>query len=145
MRVDDVIARLADRVPELAGRIGGAASLAQLMAQNQLPQQQTAAQVISTGLSGGAPDAAAGLYRQSFDETITVILTFRHAGATGALVLERLDEVKMAVICAIAGWEPEGAMSPFRLVRGQVVNMAAGTLIYSIDFALGDQLRIVPS
>ena len=144
MLVDDVIARLQDRVPDLSGRIEGAAHFAQLQAQNQLPHVTPAANVISTGLQGGVPDAASGLFRQSFDETIGVILTFRNAPGKGERALDRVDTIKLAVIEAICGWAPEEMVGVFRLVRGAIVSFAAGTLVYQIEFAAGDQLRITP-
>jgi hypothetical protein len=137
-----VIDRLKERVPQLASRVEGAAHLAQMMAANQLPQVTPAANVIATGLSGGTPDAAAGVFRQAYDETVTVYLTFRNVQGPGGNALDLFDEVKWAVIAALCGWGPETAVGVFRLVRGQVVNMATGTLLYQIDFALGDQLRI---
>lgn len=142
MLADDVIQRLQERVPQLSNRVEGAAHLAQLMAQNQLPQHTPAANVIATGLAGGAADAATGLFRQSYDETVTVYLTFRNVQGTGGNALDLFDEVKWTVIEALCGWGPETAVGVFRLVRGQVVNMTTGTLLYQIDFAIGDQLRI---
>jgi hypothetical protein len=142
MLADDVIQRLKELVPQLATRVEGAAHLAQLMAANQLPQHSPAANVIASGLSGGAPDAAAGLFRQPFDETVTVYLTFRNVQGAGGNALDLFDEVKWAVIKALCGWAPADTVGVFRLVRGQVVSMTTGTLLYQIDFAIGDQLRI---
>jgi hypothetical protein len=143
MLSDDVIQRLKERVPELKTRVEGAASLVQLMQANQLPQTTPAANVISSGLTGGAPDAAAGLFRQAFDETVPVFLTFRNVQGSGTRALDLFDAVRWGVIEALCGWGTDDSVGVFRLVRGQVVNMAAGTLIYQIDFAIGDQLRIV--
>jgi len=142
MLADDVIQRLKDRVPELQHRVEGAAHLAQLMAQNLLPQNTPAANVIATGLTGGAPDAGAGLFRQAYDEQVTVYLTFRNVQGTGGNALDLFDQVKWAVIEALCGWAPDDTVGVFRLQRGQVVNMSTGTLLYQIDFAIGDQLRI---
>ena len=142
MLADDVMQRLKDLVPELQHRVEGAAHLAQLMAQNNLPQNTPAANVIASGISGGAPDVGAGLFRQPYDETVTVYLTFRNVQGPGGNVLDLFDQVKWAVIEALCGWAPAGVIGVFRLVRGQVENMATGTLLYRIDFAIGDQLRI---
>ena len=142
MLVDEVITRLKERAQLLNGRVEGAASLVQLMQQNQLPQVTPAANVISAGLAGGAPDVGAGLFRQAYDETVAVFLTFRNVQGTGARALDMFDAVRTQVIQVLCGWAPGGVLGVFRLVRGQVVNMAAGTLIYQIDFAIGDQLRI---
>ena len=142
MLVDDVKSRLSDRVPDLSGRIEGAANLVDLLRQNGLSQQALSANLIASGLQGGAVDAASGLFRQAIDETITVVLTFRSVGATGAQVLDRMDEIIRAVIDAVCGWAPEASPGVFRLVRGNVASLTAGTLVYQIDFAIADQLRI---
>lgn len=145
MLIEDLIQRLKERVPDLSSRVEGALNLADLMAQNGLPQVTPAANVLSVGLQGGQPDAASGLFRQSFDEVFGVILTFRNNTPTGKKAFERVEEIKRAVIEAVAGWSPEDAFGVFRLTRGTVINFSAGTLVYQIDFAIGDQLRIVPS
>lgn len=142
MLAEDVISRLKERVPLLQGRIEGAAHLAQLMASNQLPQVTPAANVIASGLAGGSADASTGYFVQSVDETVTVYLTFRNVLGPGGNALELFDQVKWSVIEALCGWAPDEPVGVFRLVRGQVVNMATGTLLYQIDFAIGDQLRI---
>ncbi len=142
MLVDDVIQRLKERVPEFSSRVEGAAHLAQLMAANQLPQITPAANVISSGLGGGAPNAGSGYFVQPYDETVSVYLTFRNVVGPGGNVLDLFDRVKWAVIETLCGWGPEDAVGVFRLVRGQVREMASGTLLFQIDFAIGDQMRI---
>lgn len=142
MLADDVIARLKERVPHLQHRVEGAAHMVQLMAANQLPQVTPAANVISSGLSGGQPDASSGYFRQAFEETITVFLSFRNVQGPGGNALDLFDQVKWQVIEALCGWAPDEPVGVFRLVRGQVVRMETGTLLYQIDFAIGDQLRI---
>lgn len=145
MLVQTLIERLKARVPDLSGRVEGALNLAELMAQNGLPQVTPAANVLSVGLTGGAPDAAAGMFRQAFEEVFGVILTFRNNTPTGRRAFERPDEIRRAVIEAVAGWSPDGVVGTFRLARGTLVNFSAGTLVYQIDFAIGDQLRIDPT
>jgi hypothetical protein len=140
---DHVIQRLKDRVTALSGRVEGAASLVQLMQENQLPQHSPAANVISSGLAGGATTTGAGTFVQAVDETVSVFLTFRNVQGKGTRALDHFDAVREDVIAALCGWAPGDTVGVFRLVRGQVVRMAAGTLIYQIDFAVGDQLRII--
>lgn len=137
-----VIDRLKERVAAFSGRVEGVASLVQLIQQNQLPGVTPAARVMASALQGGQPDSSAGLFRQSFDQTVTVYLVFRNVQGTGGNELDRFDDVLWAVIHALCGWAPEETVGVFRLLRGQVVNMTAGTLLYQIDFAIGDQLRI---
>ncbi|WP_295081123.1 hypothetical protein [Tabrizicola sp.] len=145
MLIEDLIERLKERVPDFSGRVEGALNWAELKAQGRLPQTTPAANVISVGLQGGTPDAAAGLFRQAYDEVFGVILTFRNNDAVGRRAFERSEEIKRAVIEAVAGWSPKGVLGTFRLARGTLVAIDAGTLSFQIDFAIGDQLRIDPS
>lgn len=145
MLVEGLIARLKERVPDLSGRVEAALSLADLMAQGRLPETTPAAHVLSVGLVGKPADAAAGLFRQAFDEVFGVVLTFRNNTPTARKGFDCVEEIKRAVIEAVAGWSPEGVLGTFALARGTQVSFTAGTLVYQIDFAIGDQLRIIPS
>lgn len=145
MLIEDLIARLKERVPDFSGRVEGALNLAELMAAGALPQTTPAANVLSVGLQGGTPDAAAGLFRQPYEEVFGVMLTFRSNTPVGKRAFDRVEEIKRAVIEAVAGWVPSDQFGPFRLARGTLVNFSAGTLVYQIDFAIGDQLRIIPT
>jgi hypothetical protein len=147
MLAEDVIDRLKERVTLLENRVEGAAHMAALVAQNQLPQVTPAANVISSGLQGSAFEVSTGLYRQYFDETITVYLTFRNLPGKGARAIDLYLPVRQAVIEAICGWAPTGPdgeepVGVFRLTAARTENMQTGTLLYRIDFAIGDQLRI---
>lgn len=137
-----VIERLKERVSLLDNRVEGAAHLAQLMASNSLPQNTPAANVISSGLVGREVSASAGSFTQHFDETITVYLTFRNVQGKGTRAIDLYLPVRKAVIDALCGWGPEGTVGVFRLTAGRTENMLTGTLLYRIDFAIGDQLRI---
>lgn len=145
---EEVKARLAD-VTALAGRIEPAASLSDLMARNQLPQVTPAAFVLPLGLRGGRADAAAGLYRQDIAEMLGVVLILRSAGdATGGKLADRLTPIRDDVIRRIAGWAPpsgwlEGeTIGVFTVSRGQLITLSAGALVYQLDFAVDDQVRI---
>lgn len=141
----DLIERLKERVPDLSNRVEGALSLADLMAQGRLPETTPAANVIQVGLVGKPADSAAGLFRQGFDEVFGVVLTFRNNTPTARKGFDRVEEIKRAVIEAVCGWSPDGVLGTFSLARGTQVSFSAGTLVYQIDFAIGDQLRIDPS
>ena len=142
--ISDVIARLDTYVPDLSGRIEGAAQFAALMKSNALPQVTPAAHVLPLGLQGGQADASAGEFTQIYQEVIGVVLTLRSNERTGAKALPPLDQLIMEVISAIAGWGPDSAIGVFRLVRGSILSMSAGTIVYQLDFSLSDQLRIIP-
>lgn len=141
--IAEVIARLQAQVPDLAGRVEGAASFADLMRRNALPQHTPAAHVLPLGLRGGKADAASGAFTQAFDETVAVLLTVRSYDRTGAPALEDVDTLIRVIVEAVAGWAPGDEVGVFALGRGQLVNMSAGTIVYQLDFTISDQLRIL--
>lgn len=141
--IADVISRLTDQVAALSGRVEGAAQFADLMRRNALPQVTPAAHVLPLGLQGGSAEAATGIFTQMTDKSVGIVLTIRSHDRTGAKALATVEELIDSVVTAIAGWTPGSTVGVFRLMRGQLVNMSAGTLVYQLDFAISDQLRIV--
>lgn len=144
--MSDAIALVRDRlgagVPELTGRIEGAAAFADLMRQNALPQVTPAAFVIPLGLQGGAAEAVTGFFRQEVQEVLGVMLVLRTFSRTGDQALPELGQLVASVVAAVAGFAPDDAVGVFRLVRGALVSMTAGTIVYQLEFSLSDQLRI---
>jgi len=136
MLADDIITRLKDRVPGLQNRVEGASGMA------QVPQVTPAARVIASGLLGGQPDAGSDIFRQQFEETVSVYLIFRNVQGAGGNELDLFDTLKFAVIEALAGWAPDDSFGVLRLTRGQVERFETGTLIYRIDLSIANQLRI---
>lgn len=137
--VKDLVAE----IPALAGRVHGAAKLAELTKGNSLTQVAPAAFVLPLGLQGGAVSAATGLYVQAVDRLVGVVLVVRNLGdATGEKAVGELDPLVDAVIDAVCGWAPPSAIGVFKLQRGELVSIAGGTITYQLDFALDDQLRI---
>jgi len=145
MLIDDVIARLNDKVPDLIHRIEGAAELSALVRSKSLPNELPFAFVLPLGLRGGANEVTAGLYRQIVDDTISVVLLVEAAGDhSGEKALPEIDALKEAIINAVCGWAPADAFGVFRVTRGALVSLNAGTVIYQLDFSISDQLRIEP-
>lgn len=142
--IDAVITRLKTEVNAFSNRVEGAADFAGLMKRNALPQKTPAAHVLPLGLAGGQVDAVAGLFRQNFKETVSVMLTIRTNTRTGAKALADVRTLIFDIITAIAGWAPSDEIGVFALSRGHLVNMSAGTLVYQLDFTITDQLRIQP-
>lgn len=142
MLVADVIARLDAQVAALSGRVEGAAQFADLMARKALPQVTPAAHVLPLGLQGGQVQSSAGLFVQGVEEVVAVVLSYRSHERTGSAALVPLDQVIRAVIDVIAGWGPDAAVGTFALRRGAVISMAAGTIVYQLEFSISDQLRI---
>ena len=145
MLADDVRARLEDRVPDLAGRIEGAASLAALIKANALPPVTPAAHVVMMGSRGGQPSRATGLFLQPVECMVGVILTVRSYDRVGERAAEPAEALGEQIVQALAGWTPdEDAAEPFRLLRSGVVSMEGGAVVFQIDFAISTQLRISP-
>lgn len=140
--IDAVIARLEAEVPTLAGRTQGAVQFVELMRTGNLPQVTPAAHVLPLGLTGGQPNAVAGAFVQPLDRAISVMLTLRSYDARGEKALDPLETLINAIVTAICGWTPEPTVGVYRLTRAALVTMTAGTLVYQIDFAIADQLRI---
>lgn len=141
--VTDFKARMAP--PAVDGLLGvdEAADLAALIAAKQLPQRSPWAYVLPIGFDGGAPDAAAGLYRQPFNSVIAVVLVIQALDDPKArAALATIDGLQQLLLARICGWAPASAIGVFRALRGRLVSVASGLVIYQIDFALQDQLRI---
>lgn len=145
IRLDEVRARVEAKVTVLAGRLGNAGDFAQVVENNQLPQVTPAGYVLPSGLSGGKAEASAGIFKQNLVETVMVVIALRVAG--DPLAAAGIDEVKPIVtdvVNAVAGWGPDDCPGIFVLVRGELVGAVKGVLIYQLEFAIDDQLRITP-
>lgn len=144
IRLDEVRTRLAEAVAGLAdSRIGNAAQFSALVEANQTPQQTPAAYVLPGSIQGGAAEVSAGVFRQDFRETVIVVLFVKVAGdARGGRALEEITPLIRSVVNAIAGWAPADAVGVFALGSGELVGSQRGHLIYELNFALLDQLRI---
>lgn len=140
--IAELKARLEAQVPRLAGRIEGAADLSELSRKGAWPQHTPAAHVLPLGLQGRGAHAAAGLFTQITREMIAVVLTLRTYDRTAGDDLPELDELIQAVLVAVAGWGPDESMGVFELARGSLLHNRDGVLVYQLDFAIDDQLRI---
>lgn len=136
-----VVTRLNATVVDLYGRVEGAAEFTDLMQRNDLPQATPAAFVLPLGLAGQQADAMAGAFTQAITETVGVVLVVRGHDRTGKRALERIDQLIRDVIAALIGWAPANEIGAFKLMRGQLIGLRAGALLYQIDFAISDQLR----
>jgi hypothetical protein len=149
MDVTPVISRLKDMVPDLRS-VEGAVELAALMASKPQAGAGIVAHVIATGLRGSAADASAGAFVQEVEEIVAVILTISAPGdRKGAKAGDQLGAIVACVILALAGWAPDSTWEPegetvgvFRLARAAVQRMEPGLIVYAVEFAITDQLRI---
>lgn len=120
-----------------------AADLSALLKSGQLPQQSPWAYVLPLGFNGGQPDAVAGMYRQSYEPIIGIVLVVQALDdAKGRKALATIDALEQQLLAKICGWAPDSAIGVFRALRGRLLSVDDGLVIYQIDFALQDQLRI---
>jgi hypothetical protein len=137
-----IIARLKDAAPSL-GSIDAAIDIESLMASKPQPHGKPLAAVIAMGLRGSPAEVMTGAFIQKIQLTFAVILTIPshsdRAGKSGAPdVLALITEV----CTALCGWGPDDAPGAIELSRAFVVTARPGAIVYSIEFAIGDQLRI---
>ncbi len=141
--VDHVIARLAERVPALAGRIGRAGEMSALIQAGSLPQGGTAAFVVPLGFRAGETMAMAGPHSQQLRRRLAVILVVDFAGdAIGAETIPELDQLEDQVLRALAGWKPPSGWEPFAAERGALLGLNAGRAFHQVDFSIPQLLRI---
>lgn len=146
IRLDAVRARIEARAPALAGRMGTAGEFADLVDNDQVPQITPAGFALLGGIEGGAADAAAGLYRQAFVESVMVVLCDRYAGdASGGAAMDAITPLVREVVLGVVGWGPDDAPGVFVLRHAELVGIKKGALIFQIEFALQDQLRVNPT
>jgi hypothetical protein len=50
--------------------------------------------------------------------------------------------VRDAIIASVAGWAPGDEIGVFALSRATLLDFTRGVIVYQIDFAIADQLRI---
>ena len=139
---DQIITRLRQTVPVL-GEIAGAIELAALLDSKPQPRPKPMAHVVPMGLRGGAADAASGVFRQQVDVMFAVFVTIASVNdPKGARAISTVDGLLADIIDALAGWGPADAPGVLRLVRSAPQQFAPGALVYAVEFAIQDQLRI---
>lgn len=154
MLVDAVLARLADCVPALSGRLQLADDLTLLVAKQALPPSPVFGFVLPLALSPTGPAAnSAGDFRQPVAESVAVLLGVNRAGdPAGAKALPRIDELVAAAIAAVCGWQPaDDDASPFlntgdfELGASQLLppEPGGGVSFYQLQFVLPRQVRIL--
>jgi hypothetical protein len=144
LEAQTIIDRLKTEVPSL-GSVEGAAELAALLAAPPQVWTKPRAHVVSLGIRGGPVVAAAGGFIQSIEWTFAVYLTFvAHGDRRGARAMVDVTATQNDVILALCGWEPpETAIAgQMRLTRAYLAELKPGTIVYAVEFAVADQLRI---
>lgn len=141
--IDAVIQKLKTDAPAFNGRVDGAAALSALMERKALPAQTPAAHVMPMALRGASASAAAGAFVQETRETIGIVMTVRPHDRVGAAGVEPIEALKAEVIAALAGWAPGNETGVFEIASGQMTSVAAGAVVYTLQFQISDQVRIL--
>lgn len=140
--IEEVIIRLDAQVPDLSGKVDGAAAFSAMMKGGRGPHNMPAAFVLPLGLQGGRAEASSGFFTQLYAESVAVVLFLQATDPQAKRALDRLPSLIREVIRAIAGWAPADTAGVFGLSRGALVGVQGGRLAYQIDFSIQDQLRI---
>lgn len=140
--VDLVATRLGAAVPQL-GAVEYIADLAALIEAGALPQRDAGAFVIPLGIDGKGGQAATGMYTQMVSESVGVVVYVKARGdAKARSAVPAIDMLSDLVLAAIVGWAPEESVGVFEIIRGRLLSAEGGLVLYQLDFALLDQLRI---
>lgn len=140
-----IIARLTSTVPTLAS-VEGAAELAALLASPAQVWARPRAHVVPLGVRGGPVLDAAGGFVQAIDVAFAVYLSFpSHGDAKGARKLDDVSALQNAIIATLCGWVPAGVTSQgeVRLARAYLAELKPGAIVYALEFAVSDHLRIM--
>jgi len=138
-----IIERLKTEVPALGGRVAGAADLGRLIASNTPPQVTPAAHVYPAGMLGGRAEPLLGIYRQTVERHVAVLLSLRAQDQAGASAIDQVEALLDAIAEAISGWVPTGAAGPFVLRRTLQAGSKGGVFSYETTFSISDELRIL--
>lgn len=137
--------RLETRVPDLAGRVQGAADYSKARRSGRSPGSGLSAFLLPLALLGGKAEAATGLFLQDYAESLGVVLVLSSVDRHGTRALDRLDGFLHDVIAAFAGWSPDAdTVGVYELTSGRLIDAEGGALTYEIIFSITDQLRVTP-
>ncbi|MEH7830514.1 phage tail terminator protein [Gemmobacter denitrificans] len=142
----EIINRLKAEVPDLKGRVYGAAALATLMKADAVPQNTPCAHVLPTGMQGHPqPTMTVGCYLQSVDHGFAVVVSLRaHDGHGERIVLDEVHPLLERVALALVGWSPIDSTGLFIFRASRLAAFARGVAIYELTFSLKHEWRIGP-
>jgi hypothetical protein len=141
LAAEDIVTQLKAETTSL-GTIDRAVDVAALMDSKPQPHGKPLAHVVVMGLRGGEVTSMTD-YIQNVSVVYAVILTIpSHSDAAGKRAAGDVLKLITEVCAALCGWGPVGAPGVSTLVRTAVVSATKpGAIVYSIEFALNDQLR----
>jgi len=138
-----VKARLEAMVPELKGRVQGAADMARMLADGATPTAPISAFVVPMGLLPEQADSMTGVYTQMVGENIGILLVLRSFGQPSDRAEVAIEDLIERVCNGVLGWGPDDAAGVATLVSGEMQPVQPGGLIsYLLTIQIKDQLRI---
>jgi len=142
---DSVKQRIEATVPQLTGAIDEIADIAALIAAGALPQREVFAFVVPLGFDDvGGGTSAAGVHTQMIKDAVGVVLGIKALGdARAKKSLPTITSLRDAVKQSVAGWAPDNSAGVFNVIKGRLLSVNNGLVLYQLDFALLDQLRIL--
>lgn len=141
--LDEIITQLKAEVADFENRVDTAAQLAALVRSGNLPNRTPCAYVVPLGFTTEPQKSAAGMFIQSIKPRVGVVIAVNTAGdASGAKSLPEIETLSDDVIAALAGWQPASAKDGLQIVKGQLVSLTRGLILYQLDFSITDQVRI---
>ncbi len=146
LEAQSIITRLRTEMPVFAS-VEGAAELAALMAAPPQVFAKPKAHVVPMGINGGAVVDAAGAFVQAVEHLFAVYFSVSaHGDRKGGSKLDDVSALQNDVVLALCGWSPPGLTTngDIRLKRAYLAELKPGLIVYAIDFAVPDQLRIFP-
>lgn len=142
MLIDQVIRRIAERVPVLGLRVHGAGEYRRLLQSNALRTAAQGAYVMPAGIVGGRVSSITGAYIQAISNVVAVVIFVPDPNPAAGRQAATIDGLVQDVIQAVCGWEPENAIGQVELLRGAMINLGDAALAFQLEFSLSDQLRI---
>lgn len=143
IRIDEVRTRIDASVPALTGKLFNAGDWANVIENNRLPQVTPAGFVLPGGIEGGQAQMMAGAFIQPIRDRVMVVVAVRVAGdPLAAQAIDEATPLVRQVVAAVCGWGPEDSPGVFVLDRAELVGAKDGALLFQIDLAIDDQLRI---
>ncbi|TYO91430.1 phage tail terminator protein [Oceanicella actignis] len=143
--VTDVAERLEASVQQLAGRVGTAFDLSLLMGREMRLAASPFAWVLPGAIVGRSDQGISGAWRQPVSRQVSVVLAIRAQDGQAKADRPDIEALIAEVMAALLGFEPPSIAASARgtmtLVRGDLVSIRAGVVIYALDFAVEDEWR----
>lgn len=140
----DIAARIEAGVPALAGHVMTAAELGTLMQREIRLAYSPSAWVVPGEIAGKGGQEVLGVGRQAVSRQVSVVLAVRTSKA-GSRSVPDIEGLVEQVARALIWFEPPSISASARgvmgLVRGDLVAIRAGVIVYELVFSIEDEWR----